>query len=118
MELTKKPEITFEEFEKMQFADWRKSSNANRFRSPKKLLCSQVKIGKEVKQIVSGIRAHYTAEEMVGQKGYGFSELKACKARRCSVGRHAAVCRGCRRQSCTGNTGGKICLPEQRSADG
>ena len=45
----------------------------------KKLLCSQVKIGKEVKQIVSGIRAHYTAEEMVGKKVMVLVNLKPAK---------------------------------------
>ena len=99
MELTKKPEITFEDFEKMQFAVG-EIIKCEPVPKSKKLLCSQVKIGKEVKQIVSGGRDGR-------QKGYGFSELKACKARRCSVGRHAAVRRGCRRQSCAGNTGEK-----------
>ena len=45
----------------------------------KKLLCSQVKIGKEVKQIVSGIRAHDTAEEMVGKKVMVIVNLKPAK---------------------------------------
>ena len=67
MELTKKPEITFEDFEKMQFAVG-EIIKCEPVPKSKKLLCSQVKIGKEVKQIVSGIRAHYTAEEMVGKK--------------------------------------------------
>mgnify|MGYP000292443662 FL=1 len=61
MELTKKPEITFEDFEKMQFAVG-EIIKCEPVPKSKKLLCSQVKIGKEVKQIVSGIRAHYTAE--------------------------------------------------------
>ena len=70
MELTKKPEITFEDFEKMQFAVG-EIIKCEPVPKSKKLLCSQVKIGKEVKQIVSGIRAHYTAEEMVGKKVIG-----------------------------------------------
>lgn len=78
MELTKKPEITFEEFEKMQFAVG-EIIKCEPVPKSKKLLCSQVKIGKEVKQIVPGIRAHYTAEEMVGKKVMVLVNLKPAK---------------------------------------
>ena len=78
MELTKKPEITFEDFEKMQFAVG-EIIKCEPVPKSKKLLCSQVKIGKEVKQIVSGIRAHYTAEEMVGKKVMVVVNLKPAK---------------------------------------
>ena len=78
MELTKKPEITFEEFEKMQVAVG-EIIKCEPVPKSKKLLCSQVKIGKEVKQIVSGIRAHYTAEEMVGKKVMVLVNLKPAK---------------------------------------
>ena len=78
MELTKKPEITFEDFEKMQFAVG-EIIKCEPVPKTKKLLCSQVKIGKEVKQIVSGIRAHYTAEEMVGKKVMVLVNLKPAK---------------------------------------
>ena len=78
MELTKKPEITFEDFEKMQFAVG-EIIKCEPVPKSKKLLCSQVKIGKEVKQIVSGIRAHYTAEEMVGKKVMVLVNLKPAK---------------------------------------
>ncbi len=78
MELIKKPEITFEEFEKMQFAVG-EIIKCEPVPKSKKLLCSQVKIGKEVKQIVSGIRAHYTAEEMVGKKVMVLVNLKPAK---------------------------------------
>ena len=83
----------------------------------KKLLCSQVKIGKEVKQIVSGIRAHYTAEEMVGKKVMVLVNLKPAKlAGVLSEG--MLLCA----EDAEGNlalvTPEKICLPEQRSADG
>ena len=78
MELTKKPEITFEEFEKMQFAVG-EIIKCEPVPKSKKLLCSQVKIGKEVKQIVSGIRAHYTEEEMVGKKVMVLVNLKPAK---------------------------------------
>ncbi len=73
-----KPEITFEEFEKMQFAVG-EIIKCEPVPKSKKLLCSQVKIGKEVKQIVSGIRAHYTAEEMVGKKVMVLVNLKPAK---------------------------------------
>ncbi len=78
MELMKKPEITFEDFEKMQFAVG-EIIKCEPVPKSKKLLCSQVKIGKEVKQIVSGIRAHYTAEEMVGKKVMVLVNLKPAK---------------------------------------
>ena len=78
MELTKKPEITFEDFEKMQFAVG-EIIKCEPVPKSKKLLCSQVKIGKEVKQIVSGIRVHYTAEEMVGKKVMVLVNLKPAK---------------------------------------
>ena len=45
----------------------------------KKLLCSQVKIGSQIKQIVSGIKAHYTPEEMVGKKVMVVVNLKPAK---------------------------------------
>ena len=47
----------------------------------KKLLCSQVKIGSEVRQIVSGIKAHYTPEDMVGKKVVVVTNLKPAKIR-------------------------------------
>ena len=78
MELTKKPEITFEEFEKMQFAVG-EIIKCEPVPKSKKLLCSQVKIGKEVKQIVSGIQKHYTPEEMVGKKVMVLVNLKPAK---------------------------------------
>ena len=78
MELIKKPEITFEDFGKMQFAVG-EIIKCEPVPKSKKLLCSQVKIGKEVKQIVSGIRAHYTAEEMVGKKVMVLVNLKPAK---------------------------------------
>ena len=78
MELTKKPEITFEDFEKMQFAVG-EIIKCEPVPKSKKLLCSQVKIGKEVKQIVSGIRAHYTAEEKKKKKVMVLVNLKPAK---------------------------------------
>ena len=78
MELTKKPEITFEDFEKMQFAVG-EIIKCEPVPKSKKLLCSQVKIGNTVKQIVSGIRKDYTPEEMVGKKVMVLVNLKPAK---------------------------------------
>ncbi len=50
----------------------------------KKLLCSQVKIGNQVKQIVSGIKKHYKPEEMVGKKVMVLGKLKTCEISRCT----------------------------------
>ena len=78
IDIEAKPEITFEDFGKMQFqvdeiiaCEPVKKSN--------KLLCSQVKIGSQVKQIVSGIKKHYSAEEMVGKKVMVLVNLKPAK---------------------------------------
>ena len=73
-----KPEITFDDFEKMQFAVGEILSCEN-VENSKKLLCSQVKVGNEVRQIVSGIRKYYTAEEMVGKKVMVLLNLKPAK---------------------------------------
>ena len=78
MELTKKPEITFEEFEKMQFAVG-EIIKCEPVPKSKKLLCSQVKIGTKTRQIVSGIKAHYSPEEMVGKKVMVVTNLKPAK---------------------------------------
>lgn len=67
IDMDSKPEITFEDFEKLQFRVG-KIIACEEVPKSKKLLCSQVKIGSEVKQIVSGIKQHYSAEEMVGKK--------------------------------------------------
>ena len=67
IDIEPKPEITFEDFEKLQFQVGEIIA-CEPVKKSKKLLCSQVKIGSRVKQIVSGIRPHYTAEEMVGKK--------------------------------------------------
>ena len=72
------PEITFEDFEKMQFQVGEIIS-CEAVKKSKKLLCSQVKIGSQVKQIVSGIKAHYTPEEMVGKKVMVLVNLKPAK---------------------------------------
>ena len=73
-----KPEITFEEFGKMQFAVGEIIA-CEEVKKSRKLLCSQVKIGNKTKQIVSGIKAHYTAKEMVGKKVMVLVNLKPAK---------------------------------------
>lgn len=78
MDVEAKPEITFEDFEKMQFAVGEIIA-CEAVEKSKKLLCSQVKIGSQVKQIVSGIRKYYTPEEMVGKKVMVLVNLKPAK---------------------------------------
>ena len=78
IDIEAKPEITFEDFEKMQFQVGEIIS-CEAVKKSKKLLCSQVKIGSEVKQIVSGIKKHYSAEEMVGKKVMVLVNLKPAK---------------------------------------
>ena len=78
IDIEAKPEITFEDFGKMQFQVGEIIA-CEEVKKSKKLLCSQVKIGSQVKQIVSGIKAHYTAEEMVGKKVMVLVNLKPAK---------------------------------------
>jgi len=78
IDIEAKPEITFEDFEKLQFQVGEIIA-CEAVKKSKKLLCSQVKIGSQVKQIVSGIKAHYTPEEMVGKKVLVLVNLKPAK---------------------------------------
>ncbi len=78
IDLEPKAEITFDDFEKLQFQVGEIIA-CEEVKKSKKLLCSQVKIGNQVKQIVSGIKAHYTAEEMVGKKVMVLVNLKPAK---------------------------------------
>ena len=78
IDIEAKPEITFEDFGKMQFQVGEIIS-CEEVKKSKKLLCSQVRVGNEVKQIVSGIKAHYSAEEMVGKKVMVLVNLKPAK---------------------------------------
>ena len=73
-----KPEVTFDDFMKMQFQVGEIIA-CEEVKKSKKLLCSQVKIGSEVKQIVSGIKKYYSAEEMVGKKVMVLVNLKPAK---------------------------------------
>ena len=78
IDIEAKPEITFDDFEKMQFQVGEIIA-CEEVKKSRKLLCSQVRIGSEVKQIVSGIKAHYSAEEMVGKKVMVLVNLKPAK---------------------------------------
>ena len=78
IDIEPKAEITFEDFEKLQFQVGEIIA-CEAVEKSKKLLCSQVKIGSQVKQIVSGIRKYYTPEEMVGKKVMVLVNLKPAK---------------------------------------
>lgn len=78
MDIEQKEEITFDDFMKMQFQVGEIIS-CEEVKNSRKLLCSKVRIGSEVKQIVSGIKAHYTPEEMVGKKVMVLVNLKPAK---------------------------------------
>ena len=78
IDIEPKEEITFDDWMKMQFQVGEIIA-CEEVPKSKKLLCSQVKIGSQVKQIVSGIKGHYTAEEMVGKKVMVLVNLKPAK---------------------------------------
>lgn len=78
IDIEAKEEITFDDFMKMQFQVGEIIA-CEEVKKSKKLLCSQVRIGSEVKQIVSGIKQHYSAEEMVGKKVMVLVNLKPAK---------------------------------------
>lgn len=78
IDIEPKAEITYEDFTRMQFQVGEIIS-CEAVAKSKKLLCSQVKIGSRVKQIVSGIKAFYSPEEMVGKKVMVLVNLKPAK---------------------------------------
>ena len=78
IDIEPKEEISFDDFAKMQFQVGEIIS-CEAVPKSKKLLCSQVKIGSQVRQIVSGIKAHYSPEEMVGKKVVVLTNLKPAK---------------------------------------
>jgi len=78
VDIEAKPEITFDDFMKMQFQVGEIVS-CEAVPKSKKLLCSQVRVGSQIKQIVSGIRKYYTPEEMVGKKVMVLVNLKPAK---------------------------------------
>ncbi len=78
IDIEAKPEISYEDFAAMQFQVGEIIA-CEAVPKSKKLLCSQVKIGSTVKQIVSGIKAYYSPEEMVGKKVMVLVNLKPAK---------------------------------------
>jgi methionyl-tRNA synthetase len=78
IDIEAKAEIEYDDFAKLQFQVGEIIA-CEAVPKSKKLLCSQVKIGSQVKQIVSGIKAHYTPEEMVGKKVMVVVNLKPAK---------------------------------------
>ena len=78
IDIEAKEEIEYDDFAKLQFQVGEIIA-CEEVKKSKKLLCSQVKIGSQVKQIVSGIKQHYTAEEMVGKKVMVLVNLKPAK---------------------------------------
>ena len=75
IDIEPKEEITFDDFAKMQFQIG-EIIKCEEVPKSKKLLCSQVRVGSQIKQIVSGIKQHYSAEEMVGKKVMVLVNLK------------------------------------------
>jgi len=78
IDIEPKEEISYDDFMKLQFQVGEIIA-CEEVPKSKKLLCSQVRIGSQVKQIVSGIKAHYTPEEMVGKKVMVLVNLKPAK---------------------------------------
>ncbi len=78
IDIEAKPEVTFDDFMKMQFQVGEIIA-CEEVKKSKKLLCSQVKIGSQVKQIVSGIKSNYQPEDMVGKKVMVLVNLKPAK---------------------------------------
>ncbi len=78
IDIESKAEIEYDDFAKLQFQVGEIIA-CEAVPKSKKLLCSQVKIGSQVRQIVSGIKAHYTPEEMVGKKVMVLVNLKPAK---------------------------------------
>ena len=78
IDIESKAEITYDDFAKLQFQVG-VIVKCEAVPKSKKLLCSQVKIGSQTRQIVSGIKAHYTPEEMVGKRVMVVTNLKPAK---------------------------------------
>ena len=78
IDIEPKEEITFDDFAKLQFQVG-EIIKCEEVPKSKKLLCSQVRVGSQIKQIVSGIKQHYSAEEMIGKKVMVLVNLKPAK---------------------------------------
>ena len=74
----KKPEISYDDFAKLEFRVGEIIA-CEEVKKSRKLLCSKVKIGNEVRQILSGIKSSYSPEEMVGKKVMVITNLKPAK---------------------------------------
>lgn len=90
IDIEAKEEITYDDFMKMQFQVGEIIA-CEEVPKSKKLLCSQVRIGSAIKQIVSGIKQHYSAEEMVGKKVMVLVNLKPAKLARRRIRGNAAL---------------------------
>ena len=104
IDIDAKPEITFDDFGKMQFQVGEIIS-CEAVQKSKKLLCSQVKIGSQVKQIVSGIQQTLYTRRNGRQESYGTCEPETGKTCRSTFRRNASVRRRCRRESGPDDTG-------------
>ncbi|CCX58446.1 methionine--tRNA ligase [Blautia hydrogenotrophica] len=78
IDIEAKSEVTFEDFEKLQFQVGEIIA-CEEVKKSRKLLCSKVKIGSQVRQIVSGIKSNYSAQEMIGKKVMVLVNLKPAK---------------------------------------
>ena len=78
IDIEAKPEITYDDFAKLQFQVGDIIA-CEAVKKSKMLLCSQVKVGSQVRQILSGIKAYYSPEEMVGKKVMVVTNLKPAK---------------------------------------
>ena len=78
IDLPAKDEVTYDDFAKLQFQVGEIVA-CQAVPKSKKLLCSQVRIGSQTRQIISGIKAHYSPEEMVGKKVMVITNLKPAK---------------------------------------
>ncbi|MDY3232854.1 MAG: methionine--tRNA ligase [Clostridiaceae bacterium] len=78
IDIETKPEITYDDFAKLQFQVG-EIVRCEEVPKSKKLLCSQVRIGSQTRQIISGIKAYYSAEEMVGKKVMVVTNLKPAR---------------------------------------
>ena len=104
IDIEAKPEITFDDFGKMQFQVGEIIA-CEEVKKSRKLLCSQVKIGSQVKQIVSGIKGHYTAEENGRKESDGSCKPETGKTGRSIIRRNVVMRRRCRRKSRIDDTG-------------
>jgi hypothetical protein len=102
IDIEAKPEITFDDFGKMQFQVGEIIA-CEEVKKSRKLLCSQVKIGSQVKQIVSGRSLH--SRRNGWKESHGSRESETCKTGRRIIRRNAVMRRRCRRQPCTDDTG-------------